>query len=373
MKKILYILGVVVVTLTSCVTKAEYPWGTPESEDATPWLVISPSKLRLGDDTEANLRVFSLGEEVTSESLLYIVDESGEVSDFTATSFEATKIGTYTFYATYGDLTSEKMTVRVVDELDALPEDTDASNTSFYNRVLMTDFTGTTCQYCPVVAAALHEFAYTDEAAKATVSASHSYTAVDPMYNSYVAALGLQKEVWTYPTMMYGLDASITHSNKATVALTIAEMQSYVNALWVESAAAGISATSYLDGTTIKLTIGVKAAVADNYSVNAFLLEDGISATQQGVTDELEQYEPNTHNHVIRTAIAESVSTLNFAGASLGAISVGQVKTLTTTIAIEDAWRIDNCSLLIYVSNASGVVNSVTCSIDADLPYQYND
>ena len=74
--------------------------------------------------------------------------------------FSSTVQGSYEFQAAYGTVLSGTFTVNVVATPPPAPEapqDTNPSKTNFKRRVLLTQITGTGCQYCPLMINAVHQ------------------------------------------------------------------------------------------------------------------------------------------------------------------------------------------------------------------------
>jgi hypothetical protein len=115
----------------------------------------------------------------------------------------------------------------------------------------------------------------------------------------------------------------------------------------------------------------VKAAVEGEYSITAWLLEDGIYAKQTNATAEW----MNTHNNAIRQAATTSPLT----GYELGTLKAGEKASqiLNLTIA-RDTWNRDNMKVMLIVSkkgsnNKFDVANVVICPINDSVTYNYKN
>lgn len=278
--------------------------------------------------------------------------------------FTPTVDGDYTFYAVVGDAISKDFKVTVTPEVPALPEDTDAANTSFKHRILLVDHTGNTCGYCPHMMKALKEIEESgDFDGKYYEAMSHSYSNTDPAFSGAAASISSHYGLQGYPTLTYNFYHPTSSSYNAE------HIKGQINALWKESADAGIAASTNLAAKSVVVNAEVKAAVDGEYSITAWLLEDGIYAKQTNATDEW----MNTHNNAIRQAATTSPLT----GYELGALKTGETaeQILNLTIA-RDTWNRDNMKVMLIVSKKGDnkkfdVANVVICPINDSVTYDY--
>ena len=278
--------------------------------------------------------------------------------------FTPTEDGDYTFYAVVGDAISKDFKVTVTPEVPALPEDTDAANTSFKHRILLIDHTGNTCGYCPQMMKALKEIEESgDFDGKYYEAMSHSYANTDPAFSGAAASISSHYGLQGYPTLTYNFYHPTSSSYNAE------HIKGQINALWKESADAGIAASTNLAAKSVVVNAEVKAAVDGEYSITAWLLEDGIYAKQTNATDEW----MNTHNNAIRQAATTSPLT----GYELGTLKTGETaeQILNLTIA-RDTWNRDNMKVMLIVSKKGDnkkfdVANVVICPINDSVTYDY--
>ena len=278
--------------------------------------------------------------------------------------FTPTVDGDYTFYAVVGDAISKDFKVTVTPEVPALPEDTDAANTSFKHRILLVDHTGNTCGYCPHMMKALKEIEESgDFDGKYYEAMSHSYANTDPAFSGAAASISSHYGLQGYPTLTYNFYHPTSSSYNAE------HIKGQINALWKESADAGIAASTNMAAKSVVVNAEVKAAVDGEYSITAWLLEDGIYAKQTNATAEW----MNTHNNAIRQAATTSPLT----GYELGTLKVGETaeQILNLTIA-RDTWNRDNMKVMLIVSKKGDnkkfdVANVVICPINDSVTYDY--
>jgi hypothetical protein len=280
--------------------------------------------------------------------------------------FTPTEDGDYTFYAVVGDAISKDFKVTVTPAVPALPEDTDAANTSFVHRILLVDHTGNTCGYCPQMMKALKEIEETEGFhGKYYEAMSHSYANTDPAFSGAAASISSHYGIAGYPTLTYNFYHPTSSSYNAE------HIKSQINALWKESADAGIAASTNMATKSVVVNAEVKAAVEGEYSITAWLLEDGIYAKQTNATAEW----MNTHNNAIRQAATTSPLT----GYELGTLKAGEKASqiLNLTIA-RDTWNRDNMKVMLIVSkkgsnNKFDVANVVICPINDSVTYNYKN
>ncbi|MBO5901058.1 MAG: Omp28-related outer membrane protein [Alistipes sp.] len=300
------------------------------------------------------------GNDVTAESVIFDATTFDEVSN----PFTPTADGKYKFYAVYGDAISNYVDVVVTPTVPALPEDAKPENTEFKHRILLVDHTGTECGYCPKMMMALKEVAETgDYHSKYYEAIAHSYNQSDPASSSAAFAVSGHHGINNYPTLTYNFYHPTSSSYNAE------HIKSQINALWKEYAEVSVAATTSLATKSVVVNTEIKAAVSAEYSINAWLLEDGIEAKQTNATAEW----MNIHNNAIRNA----ATTEPLTGYELGTIEAGkcveQVLSLDITSA---AWNRDNLKVMLIVSkkNDKGkydVANVAICPLNQSITYDY--
>ena len=303
----------------------------------------------------------SSGANVTNDATIF--DKSHDFAQV-ENPFTPTVDGDYTFYAVVGDAISKDFKVTVTPEVPALPEDTDATNTSFKHRILLVDHTGNTCGYCPHMMKALKEIEESgDFDGKYYEAMSHSYANTDPAFSGAAASISSHYGLQGYPTLTYNFYHPTSSSYNAE------HIKGQINALWKESADAGIAASTNMAAKSVVVNAEVKAAVDGEYSITAWLLEDGIYAKQTNATAEW----MNTHNNAIRQAATTSPLT----GYELGTLKTGETaeQILNLTIA-RDTWNRDNMKVMLIVSKKGDnkkfdVANVVICPINDSVTYDY--
>lgn len=303
------------------------------------------------------------GEDVTAEATIY--DKSHDFVQVT-NPYTPTEDDDYIFYAVVGDYISNDFTVIVTPTVPALPEDSNSANTSFEHRLLLVDHTGNTCGYCPRMMLALKEVSETgDYHSKYYEAMAHSYAGTDPAYSGSAAAISTYFAIVEYPSLTYNFAYSTISSYNAE------HIKQQIDKLWKESAEAGIAAATSMATKSVVVNAEVKAAVTGEYSINAWLLEDGIEATQINGTEDW----MDIHNNAIRQA----ATTKPITGYELGNIEAGKTATRVLNLKItSNKWNRDNMKVMLIVSKKGDngvfdVANVALCDINDTISYNYNN
>ena len=334
---------------------------TPQEEPASAEVKLSVAEAILEVNTPIEFIVEDVdANDVTAESVIFDAITYDPVSN----PLTITADGKYKFYAVYGDAISNYVDVVVTPTVPELPEDAKPENTEFKHRILLVDHTGNKCGYCPQMMAALREVAETDGYhSKYYEAMSHSYDATDPASSNAAFAVSGHFNVKDYPTLTY----NFYHSTQSSY--NPEHIKNQIDALWKEYAEVSVAASTSLATKSVVVNTEIKAAVSAEYSITAWLLEDGIEAKQTNATEEW----MNIHNNAIRNA----ATTEPLTGYELGTIEAGksveQVLSLDITSA---AWNRDNLKVMLIVSkkNDKGkydVANVAICPLNESITYDY--
>ena len=302
------------------------------------------------------------GTDLTAEAVIY--DKSHDYA-VVENPFTPTMDGDYEFYAVVGNIITNTIKVSVVPTIPALPEDSEPTNTVFNHRILLVDHTGNTCGYCPQMMKALETVSKTgDYHTKYYEAMAHTYSNGDPAFSGAASVVSNHHGVSSYPTLTY----NFYHTTQSSY--NDAHIMGQIDALWkAEGADAGIAAAATLASKSVIVNTEVKAAVANDYRITAWLLEDGIYAKQTNATEEW----MNTHNNAIR----QRVSSDDISGVDLGTLAVGETKSTALTLNIVgNKWNRDNLKVMVIVSakNAKGqfeVANVAICPMNDVVTYDY--
>ena len=254
----------------------------------------------------------------------------------------------------------------------SLPEDPAPSGTNFKKKLLIVDFTGNKCPYCPNMTRVLRSVRSNTSYKNSTILAvAHTYNDDDPAYlNSNLDNLmGVSK----YPTLVFDLfeDWKLGYSES----LDANTLQNQIDIqIRRNPATAGICAASAINDGTVTIKAGVKSGeeAATDYYVAVMILEDGIEAEQNNAPDD--SY--NTHDECIR--MIEGCNGKNIAGKRLdNVLKKGECGEISFAFTLDKKIVKSNCSYVAYVScaDANGnfkVINAISAKLGESVKYQYN-
>lgn len=355
----LFALALATFTLVGC--GDETPQGGENKPTGDAVLVANNNSVEVKTPIEFTVTAAD-GTDLTAEAVIY--DKS---HDYTVVEnpFTPAMDGDYEFYAVVGSIITNTVKVSVVPIIPALPEDAQPENTSFNHRILLVDHTGNTCGYCPQMMKALESVAETgDYHSKYYEAMAHTYSNGDPAFSGAASVVSNHHGVSSYPTLTY----NFYHTTQSSY--NDAHIMGQIDALWkADGADAGIAAAASLASKSVVVNTEVKAAVANDYRITAWLLEDGIYAKQTNATEEW----MNTHNNAIR----QRVTSDDISGVDLGTIAAGETKSTALTLNIVgNKWNRDNLKVMVIVSakNAKGqfeVANVAICPMNDVVTYDY--
>ena len=338
---------------------------TPDGPDVKPTgdavLVANNNSVEVNTPIEFTVTAAD-GTDLTAGAVIY--DKSSDYA-VVENPFTPTLDGDYEFYAVVGNIITNTIKVSVVPTIPALPEDSEPANTVFNHRILLVDHTGNTCGYCPQMMKALETVSKTgDYHTKYYEAMAHTYSNGDPAFSGAASVVSNHHGVSSYPTLTY----NFYHTTQSSY--NDAHIMGQIDALWkAEGADAGIAAAATLASKSVIVNTEVKAAVANDYRITAWLLEDGIYAKQTNATEEW----MNTHNNAIR----QRVSSDDISGVDLGTLDAGETKSTALTLNIVgNKWNRDNLKVMVIVSakNAKGqfeVANVAICPMNDVVTYDY--
>ena len=338
--------------------------GGDDDEDAVQTLTLEADTYVItADGNSAAQLIVKYGDEEVSEGIrFYLVGKDGKNTpiDVPALLFCTEKPGSYTIWCSYKAQLSNKITISALSKalpLPGLPEDSDPMNINFHRRILITQFTGTGCGYCPRVISILRDFAQIEAYKDLYVLAAvHTFNDNDPMYiaecQSLVGLLGVSG----YPSLSLDMRAATTSSIPSLNALEVLFAGEYNN--YVTNA--GLSASLVTDAGQAALKVGVKAGANGNYRVGAWLLEDNIEAQQSnyGTSGNF-----NIHNNAVRALAGCKPSNKDYYGTELE-LSAGATASLDFAFGFDSDVKPENCHAAVYVCEKIGTGWMVTNVID---------
>lgn len=369
-------------TLVGCAT-GNSGNGADSDSDANKGLVLSVDKLFIynngGADADgiATFTVTYDGEDVTAQSEIFKGDEELlEGNTFTSTAKEACS---FRFWASYGtEMTKSDIVLNVVltppDAPDA-PKDTNPDKRNFVRRVLLTQFTGTGCGYCPQMMNALHTIAENSYYGnKLVLAAAHLYGTADPAYLNDAKQLDQILGVTGYPTVNADMWKNTGQRDAEKVGDLI---QDALDRTTVKGGIA-VNAEYHADSKYVVINTLVKASEEADFRIGAWLLEDKISGTQSnnGYTP-IEGVDFNTHNNCIRLANKSRQPNGDYTGQTLGHLAEGETMAKSFAFPLLKSWKPENLRVIVFISTKEGdkwyINNVVKADIDGSVDFEYEE
>ena len=305
------------------------------------------------------------GKNVTASSSIYDIDYNIVKN----AKYKTSKEGTLKFFATRNGYTSNTLVVTVGNGIDEPVEEGGA----FLHKVLVIDHTGANCGYCPNAIDNLRNLEskttwgpYYNEVS----CHAGTYASGDPARSEAATALntfqGNNGLINGYPTIavnFYNRASSYSYSNIANTLQNVVKKA---------GADVGISLSVEKGSSKVICSAQIKAAVSNEYKVNAWLLENNIySPNQNGASKDYHYY----YNHALRKT-SETFNAGDISGKSIGMLYIGETYDYNCEIAVDSTWEINNLEVLIVVAARNGsnqweVVNSAVCGVGQTTPFAY--
>ena len=365
MKKVINTLLTLAVMISGlCFTSCE------EKEPEGQLVVTASTNIIVADGNDEVVLTAKFGElDVTQEVFFYANN-----TPMSSNVFTTVKAGDYKFFASYKGNLSNQVTVKAASPAlyIAVPEDSQPEKfSSFSRKVLVAEGTGTWCGYCPYMIAALELFSENgSNAEKAVIVATHSG---DDFSSKASEAAVAAMNITGFPTCVFNLNPEVTVSNNYPE-VNAENINAMVGMELKEAAKVGIATATAVSAD--KSTIGVRAAVKvgkeGTYRINAWLIEDGVSAYQAsaGVID---------HMHIMRAASCESPIHGKLLGDKENHKS-GTTIDFYYEFNTKEAKikNVANCKVAVMVTASNGtsskffVNNIVECAVGEAVPFAYN-
>jgi thiol-disulfide isomerase/thioredoxin len=245
-------------------------------------LSLSDSSIDLGETVTFQV-ITNLNSDVTTESSI----TSSDGSSISNAVFTPNVSGTFDFTATYNGLTSNVVQLTVQE-----PE----PDVQFQKNVLIEDYTGTWCGYCPRVSYGIE--LVKEETDKAVIVAIHRYQGADPYNLQEGSALESMINLSGYPTAMLNrtIDWNYPEPNNVFQVVNLATGGEDL----------GIAMSPTLNGSDVDIDVKVK--FSNSYAntpvkLVVYLLEDGLVYPQSNYTSYYGGVDPINdfvHDHVAR-------------------------------------------------------------------------
>lgn len=289
-------------TAGTFVIKATYEGATSQNLNVTfnvapvPLTSISVTSNPTSIDAGGVLNFVCLGNNgssVTATSTFYVNGTA-----ITGSSFTTTTAGTLDIFATHVNSLGETLTSPTIQVV--------VNNViNFNKRVLIEDFTGTWCQYCPRVSYAIE--LVNAQTSDATIVAIHRYnSSIDPFNFSGATDLENQIGLSGYPTAMLNRTTEWNYPETATTSISQA-----VNLTSGVNPKLGVAMETTTSGNTS--TVNVKVKFGKNFSnlkLVVYALEDNLIYNQTNSTSYYGGANPIVgfeHDHVLRAVLSSSI------------------------------------------------------------------
>ena len=358
-----------------------------DDQNGTKGLILKADKYEIYDNggtNEHGIATFRLtfnGEPVTEGYTIY--DENDNPIE--GNTFSSTKIGYYEFWAEYGAaMTKVNIGITVVatpPAAPAVPTDNNPSKLNFHRRVMLIQFTGTGCGYCPSMVTALHAIAANEETKNSFVlAAAHigGYAGSDPAKMEEAKTLDDAFGISSYPNLVVDMAP-----NSGNVYATESYLTSQINkALERVSVKGGIAANTEYHATKNYVMVNalVKAKETAEFRIGAWLLEDKIEGVQTVYADAntVSGINYNIHNNCIRKVKSQQpTDDFDFTGLTLGTIEAGQTKPYEFAFSLKNAWKSENLHVVIFISTKENgkwrINNIINAPINGSVDFEYTE
>lgn len=209
-------------------------------------------------------------------------------------------------------------------------------DTPFYKNSLLLKFTSTGCQFCPFLDEMIEEV-MSEMPDRLIPACCYSSALNGTIVWDVTSILENYYSINTYPSAIFNSIAYLKHSSENGTII-----KNLINeALESYKSYTTIAATSSLSGDNLTVDIDLTAKKKGNYSVNVWVLENGIIKSQVSPSGSIPDYE---HNHVCR---------LSLTGENGRQVSVDSKSTESVTIEgklTSDITDRDNAYLVIFVT-----------------------
>ncbi|MBK6938156.1 MAG: Omp28-related outer membrane protein [Chitinophagaceae bacterium] len=313
-------------------------------------ITLAASQTNVNTGTPVTFTVTTnTGVNVTAQSLIFVDGVS-----ITGGSFTPSASGTYNVYATYVYNGNTLISNTVIINAAA------ATIINFNKRVLVEDFTGTWCQYCPRVAYAIDQLLL--QTNDAVVTAIHRGS--DPYNFSGANVLESQIGLTGYPTAQLNRTSRWTYPEPNNV-------QQAVNLTTGTNPRLGLAMVSSATGNDVALTVKVK--FGDDFSnlrLVVYAVEDGLVYNQTNSTIYYGGANPIVgfvHNNVLRAVLTSSIL-----GESItGTTTSGNEYTKTFNYTVPASCQFSKMHFVAFVINSSNTtLNARDAKINESQGYE---
>ncbi|MFR9527432.1 MAG: Omp28-related outer membrane protein [Rikenellaceae bacterium] len=317
------------------------------STSGTLVIEVDTQSFSVDEEESVTFTVLLDGDDVTSDSqIINITDGGYDLLD--SNVFSTLRPGTHTFFALYGSMNSDQVSVLATSESNL--------SSTYYRRNIIMKFTATSCTYCPTMGTIIESAmkSYPDRLIEVAVHNNDELSTT--VGNTY----GTQFNIQSLPSVVIDMNEDyLLTSTTGSVANIIATAEQSTSE---NPTVVGITAeTTYSDG---KLSVDVEATfVADgNYKLLIYTLQSGYSYEQSGTYSD-----DYTQDHVITTALTDA------SGDDLGSIVISEK--IKESYEISYNYDTDQTEVVVCILNQVGtyyyVNNAISMGVNESVAYQF--
>lgn len=322
------------------------------------------------DGVEIPANLYKVYEEIDGRSVL--------IDDISEGKYKSNKLGPHLIKAFYHKQSNVKE-IRVKKPsgggVTPGPVNPGEDGLNFKRRVLMIQFTGTQCGYCPYMINTLNAMMEDPVVSENTVLvAAHRYNNNDPAFLNQ--ALNDAVNVSGFPTLNFDMYTNSQQYNSVNFNTNLV-----TSCLTRVPVRGGIAANSIYDSEAkqVKIAAQVKAAAESEFRIGAMLIEDKIVGTQSnyGAPGDWTNF---VHNNNIRYIDGQH-AVADYTGHELGTIAQGETADYSFTIDLASSWKAENCRLVLYITTPEVigstrkfyVNNVITLPLTGEKSYEYTE
>lgn len=353
MKRFLSALPLIALLFASSCDKEDTQTGTPVTDTNSIEIFVDTQAINIDNSEVATFRVMLNSKEDITDKAQIINITDGGFDILKKSSFSTYRPGIYTFFATYGDLTSSEISLSATSK-------SNVSNT-FYRRIVLHKFTGTWCSACPSMSKAidLAKYQYPDRLIEVAIhNGDQLATDQGDEFMKFFDIVGL-------PSVMVDMDINSVTSIKNS-SLIVEKAQSSLES---NPTTVGIDLKTSIVDNKLNIDVETTFTADGTYKIAAMLLQSGFNYEQSGTSDS-----SYCQNHVLRGFFQPDVLGEHI-GERLKQERYQQHWEYPLPDGITDE-QLDNFTVVVYVLNEQkdaiyAINNAAECKLGESSPYQF--
>ena len=259
------------------------------------------------------------------------------------------KAGTYAVYATSGGITSNIVTVTVVEKPLA----------GYTHHPLIEEFTGTWCGDCPTI---LYGSELLNKQTQSVIEVSVHVNSADPFNTPQCDTLEFLHKISWVPTGEINGTKIWTAPQYENVNEVIKEIKPYANA--------GLAISTTVSGGSIQVAVqfAYKEALAGNASLFVEIVEDSLKYTQRNYSSNLYGGQPNIPNFTYHGVLRHVITAL--VGEKVANSGINNQKNYTLAIPTNIV-KMSNAKIVAFIKDANGlVINAQQAKVGATQAFE---